>query len=381
MAPVKLGLLTPAASRLGGGVSSAVCLLANSLKATGEVEPIVFSTDDQFLDEDRHLFNEIEIVARPQYGPRSFRFSPSLGRAIQSRDIDVLHLHGIWTHTSAIGVSWARRTGKPYIVSPHGMLEPWIVSRGRMKKWLARIVYETRSLVRANVTHALTEAERSDISAFAPRASIRVIANGITVDRATRTRPRNQQRPFLLYLGRLHPKKNLESLLEAWTRAGSAARAAGYRLVIAGYGEDQYVDALTRKIEEANKSAPVEFVGPAYGTKKSGLLSEANYLVLPSFSEGLPMVVLEAWSHGTPSIMTEACNLPLGFERRAAVRTGVTPEEIELVLSSVFSDDSNWAERSRQAADLVVEEYSADSIARRWVDLYRELVVTPIKTN
>jgi poly(glycerol-phosphate) alpha-glucosyltransferase len=375
MAPLKIGLLTPAASRLGGGVSSAVCLLANSLKATGAVEPIVFSTDDQFLDEDRHLFGEIEIVARPQYGPRSFGFSPSLGRAIRSRDVDILHLHGIWTHTSVIGLSWAMHTGKPYIVSPHGMLEPWILSRGRMKKRLARITYETRSLARANVAHALTEAEKDNILAFAPGASIRTIANGITVDRASSARKRNGHNPFLLYLGRLHPKKNLEGLLEGWTRVGSAARTAGYRLVIAGYGEAEYVDALSRMIEVANRSAPVEFAGPAYGEKKLRLMSEADYLVLPSFSEGLPMVVLEAWSHGTPSIMTESCNLPQGFERGAALRIGVTPPEIETVLrDAILSNDAVWSERSRRASNLVVEEFGADAIARRWIDLYCELV-------
>ena len=251
-------------------------------------------------------------------GPAAFDYAPGLLPLIRAADLDILHLHGIWQYVSLCGAGWAEATKRPYVISPHGMLDPWITARGRWKKALARAFYERRSWRDASLFHALTEAEAQDIAreSGADKPRIAVVPNYVAAD----TAPSAPRTPLVLYVGRIHPKKNLDALIDGW----SAARAseAGYRLAIAGWGEPAHVAALQARLAALADPA-VAFLGPVYGEQKQKLLREARFMVLPSLSEGLPMAILEAWGTATPSLMSAACNLPEGFARGAALETGV----------------------------------------------------------
>jgi poly(glycerol-phosphate) alpha-glucosyltransferase len=269
---LKIGLLTARGSRHGGGVATVVRSLAVSLKKSGIVEPVVFTLSDDLIEEEREEYEGVELIVCPQIGPRSFGFSASLMSTIAARDIDVLHLHGIWMHTSLVGYRWAQQTGKPYIISPHGMLEPWIRQHGRMKKVLAETIYERRSHERADLVQALTVAEQRDILSFLPTARAQVIPNGVQLDVDVAGKPeRAVAAPYVLYLGRLHEKKNLDGLLDGWLKSRDVVRSHNARLVIAGYGEDQYVERLSARVDEINADVPVEFVGSVFGEKKKML--------------------------------------------------------------------------------------------------------------
>ena len=99
-------------------------------------------------------------------------------------------------------------------------------------------------------------------------------------------------------------------------------------------------------------------------------------MILPTFSEGLPMVILEAWAAGTPVIMSEACNLPEGFAANAAMACATTPDGIALALENGFSlDEAAWLAMARAAQGLAKERFSAASVARRWERAYTSLLV------
>ena len=313
---LRVGLLSSWASRLGGGVFEAVRQQALALDAAEGVEVRVFALADQRTGDDRLHWRPVPVSTRPQYGPRAFGYAPGLASDLLAADLDVLHLHGIWMYPSHAAATWAARTGRPYVISPHGMLEPWIVNRGRWKKSIARAGYEERSWRRARLFHALTAAEAADIAEMtagvAPGIDIVTVPNGVAVP-SLRDRHLDGP-PTVLYLGRIHPKKNLDALIAGWARG---ARPAGSRLVIAGWGETEHVAELETRLAAAADPS-IAFVGPAHGPEKAALLDAARFLVLPSLSEGLPMTVLEAWAAGTPTLMTAACNLSHGFAAGAA---------------------------------------------------------------
>ena len=376
---LRVGLLSTWASRLGGGVYEAMRQHALGLARDGRVEVRVFALDDPSFARDRAAWGSVEVTTRPQFGPRSFGYSPGLLEALLQAKLDCLHLHGIWMFPSIAGARWAAQTGRPYLVSPHGMLEPWILSRGRLKKAVARRAYEEKGWRAASLFHALTGAEARDIRAsLAPlglTTPITTLPNGVAVPLG-RGVPRPTP-PNVLYLGRIHPKKNIGALLDAW-RAQGCGRTA--RLTIAGWGDPADVAALEARLA-ADNDPSVAFVGPAFGDAKSSLLKAARFLVLPSFSEGLPMTVLEAWAHGTPSLMTAACNLPEGFSAGAALEISPDAAELGPVLARALAlDDDSWDRMSRAAHGLVRSGFDADSVTARWVETYAGLVGRTLTT-
>jgi poly(glycerol-phosphate) alpha-glucosyltransferase len=123
----------------------------------------VIALEDAFSGEDRAGLGATPLLTAPVIGPKWFGFAPQLRHLLSRADPDVVHLHDIWMYPSRAASHWARVNRRPYMVSPHGMLDPWITSRGRWKKALARRAYERRSWAIASVLHALTKDEATDI--------------------------------------------------------------------------------------------------------------------------------------------------------------------------------------------------------------------------
>lgn len=363
LAGKRIGLLTAYATSRNGGVAEAVAAQARMLGGLG-AEPVVFALAD---DTGSPLAGAPTVVART-LGPAAIGYAPAQRRQLLDAGLDLLHLHGIWMHPSRAGLQWARATRRPYVISPHGMLDPWIVGRGRLKKALARAVYERRGWANAAALHALTESEARDIAREAGRCDALVIANPAPAARgnAAAARP-----PELVYLGRIHPKKNLAALIAAWTQARRPPQA---RLTIAGWGDDGDVAELRTRVA-AVADGSVSFVGSQFGGDKQRLLETARFLILPSFSEGLPMVVLEAWAAATPTLMSQACNLPAGFAAGAARDCGTDEAIIRQAIEAalVMSDDA-WRSMAEAALALAQGPFSPAAIAAQWESAYARLL-------
>ncbi|MDZ4307491.1 glycosyltransferase [Allopontixanthobacter sp.] len=366
-----IGLLTASASRSGGGVFEAVVQQARIIRSLGGAVS-VFALADQRSAEDAERFAPSQVHHLPMTGPAQIGFAPGLVSALLEADLDLLHLHGIWMYPSRAGSDWAQRTGRPYLVSPHGMLDPWITARGQAKKSLARIGYERASWRGATVMHALTEREAGDIAAESGRSDTIVIPNS----GPPAGEPRDAAGPaHFLYLGRIHPKKNIAALIDAWTMRAETLEAAGARLTIAGWGDQRDVDQLRSRVSGGPGS--IHFVGPKYGAEKAALMRDARFFVLPSQSEGLPMAVLEAWAAGTPALMSQECNLPAGFTSGAAIDCGLTAKTIATALDRALElPDSDWQTMSDAALELAGHMFSSEAAARQWGEAYRGLAHT-----
>ncbi len=363
---LRIGLLTASASRAGGGVFEAVVAQALMIETLGGVAH-VFALADQDGARDAERFGQQAVFHANVIGPRQIGFAPQLLPKMLAANLDCLHLHGIWMYPSRAGMLWAKRTGRPYFISPHGMLDPWITARGRRKKALARAGYERAGWAAATALHALTAREADDIAREAGRNDSVVIANAGPAARAAEGPPRP---PVVAYLGRIHPKKNLLALVEAWPVA-SLPQAA--RLQIAGWGDQADVAMLCHAVDRAGPS--VEFLGPVYGEQKQALLREARFTVLPSLSEGLPMAVLESWAAATPTVMTAHCNLGEGFAAGAALECGTSVEAIAGALGKALAlDHAQWRQMAGAANQLATTRFSESVIAATWAKVYSEAI-------
>ena len=362
LAGLRIGLLTASASRAGGGVFEAVATQAGLIRSLGGEAP-VFALEDPYSREDAGRFAPGSLHCSAIRGPRQIGYAPGLIRDLLAANLDCLHLHGIWMYPSLAGAQWARRSGRPYLVSPHGMLDPWITARGRWKKALAKAGYERGSWRAATALHALTMRETQDISRESGRGDSLIIPNAGPACSPWSAAPRPAE---IAFIGRIHPKKNLLALIEGWA---AASLPVGSRLTLAGWGDPGDIAQLEAAVIAAGPS--IEFIGPIYGNAKQALLERARFTILPSLSEGLPMAVLEGWAAGTPAIMSAQCNLPEGFAAGAALECGWTAGEIAAVLEQALAlDPPGWAAMAAAAKGLAAGQFSAAAIASRWADAY-----------
>lgn len=321
---MKVGVLTASMSRQAGGLFWSVRELARSTQAAGcDVEVFAVQDGDSALD--LPLWEGVELQVLEKRGPVAFGFMPGLSKVLEASNPDVLHTHGIWMYPSLAALLWSKRTGRPYLISPRGMLDPWAVRNSGWKKRLVGWWYEHEHLRGAHCIHALCTSEAEAIRAFGLRNPICVIPNGIDLTAAARRtdQPHGLGMPegtrVLLYIGRLHPKKNLLALIDAWSLAASRGGLGhDWHLIIAGWDQGDYEEALKARVDTLGLQSRIRFPGPLFDADKDAALRDADAFVLPSLSEGLPMAVLEAWAYGLPVLMTPQCNLPEGIALGAA---------------------------------------------------------------
>ena len=143
--------------------------------------------------------------------------------------------------------------------------------------------------------------------------------------------------------------------------------------MIAGWGEDTDVKALKAQLAQAPSSA--EFIGPVYGEAKTDLLGSARFIALPSLSEGLPMVVLEAWASGVPALMSQHCHLPEGFAAAAAIDCGTSVDAVGGALRSALAiPEAQWLEMAGAASGLAATDFAPPTIAAQWGRRYARLM-------
>jgi poly(glycerol-phosphate) alpha-glucosyltransferase len=371
---MNIGILTPSLTYRGGGIASAVQGLARALSASSATIPSVFGIERAGGDA---AWPGARLC--PPFGPAAFGYSPSLLKALRAANLDLLHVLGLWMYPSVAAPCWSRRERKPYIVSPQGMLDPWALRNSAWKKRMAARFYERRHLEGAACLHALNPAEAGAIRAFGLRNPVCVIPNGVDLPAGPAPEPPDWARQsapdtrVLLFLGRLHPKKGLWALLRAW--ASARIWTSSWRLAVAGWGRNGHAAELARLCRTLRIEESVSFLGPQFGVQKLASYAAARAFILPSLSEGLPVAVLEAWSHRLPVLMTAQCNLPEGFEAGAALPIEPAAESIAAGLRTLASlSDSALAEIGLRGRRLVERKFTWSAVAAQLRAVYNAYV-------
>lgn len=374
--PIRVGMVLGSIATRSGGVSEAVRFLSLALNRLPTVAVEIFSIEDPRSE--AHVFDTLPVHLVRIRGPASFGYAPDLVATLLSRNMDLLHVHGLWMYLSVAARKWARVTGRPYIVSPHGMLDPWALSNNGLKKWLARLLYEDAHLREATYLHALCAQEMDAITAAGIHTPVIVLPNGVEASAAPATPPpwRASLPPdarILLFLGRVTPKKRVLELVQAFCLTGKAAK--NWHLVVVGPADAQYRTELDAAVSSVPSCDNVHLVGPAYGEERAAAYAAAHAFILPSLSEGLPMAALEAFAFGLPALLTPQCNLPESLDAGAAFAIGTEPGAIAEGLLRLFSmaEDERML-MGQRARRLAAEKFNWDTIATEMAELYRRLV-------
>ena len=373
----RVALALPTISPLGGGVAEAARLHVKALAAAGFDEISVHTLDSRMEKVDPKQWEAAKLHQHAVIGPMSYSLAPGMISSLMKARPDIVHVHGVWQFQCAAVHAWSTMTGKPYVVSPHGMLEPWIRARSPGLKKAVSALYQDRFLCKAGGFHLLTEKEGSDVAEFLSGQPAPIIPNfaepfASDGEKPGWWKPGHEGRAVYLFLGRLHEKKGVMELMDAWARlsAEDADFRDGSVLVFCGWN-DGIEGFETRVADLGAKFGNVVFAGPQYGPDKNRSMGAAKFFLLPSKSEGLPMAILEAWAAGVPAIMSPECNLDIGFGRGAAFRTGFTAETIYPSLKAAHGlPDDAWRLASSEAKALVAERYSEESVRAGLLSLY-----------
>lgn len=364
MRQMKIVHYIPSLDRTSGGTAAYMAQLARELGRLAELHVVTHRSPQPLALEH----------AATHYVSSSLRG----GMAREWRQVlvavrpDVVHVNGCWLPQCALAQELARRAGYATVLTPHGMLEPWIVRRHYWTRKLPALwLYQRRAVRTADCLHATAPAERDNLLRLGYNANIAVIPNGIDVENV-RMKTSWQRSGNLLFLSRIHRKKGLELLLEALSGAGPAL--SGYRLTIAGEGEAAYVGELRRMVRRLGLDGAVRFVGGVYGEAKWDLLRRADLFVLPTYSENFGIVVAEALACGTPVLTTTGTPWEELGSRRCGWWTACRADSLRTALAEFAAlPQSGLAEMGRGGRRLVEERYSAQAMAARMLGLYLRL--------
>jgi len=326
----------------------------------------------------------VETVCFPLTCCRRWAYSRALGRALKerAREFDIVHIHSVWMYPTAAAAYTCLREDVLYIVRPLGSYEPWCLRRNPLIKRAYAAVLERRLLNRAAAIHVLTSAEATQVRNFGIIAPMVVIPNGADPNVRVGTQEVHAFRERLglaegqqvvLFLSRIHPKKGLLHLMDAW--AGLRRDFPDWLLIVAGPDQNGHraeVEHLARDLELHNA---VLFTGPLYGDDKLAALAAADFFVLPSFSEGFSMAVLEAMACGLPVLITPGCNFPEVAERGAGVVVEPTAEATERGLRQLMAlTDSERRAMGQRGRQLIEEKYTWDKVAKQMIQVYEWLL-------
>jgi glycosyltransferase involved in cell wall biosynthesis len=354
---VRLALLTGELSASAGGIAYSVPAFARALDKGPGIETHVIGTLDPDAPDAWRGWGP-SVHPHRQWGPRSFHFAPGSGRTLAQ---------GLWMHQSLVNLRHHRRTRRPYLVTPHGMLDPWAVRHAGWKKRLVGWWFEDEHLRRASCLRATAPMEAGHFRAYGLRNPIAVVPSGIDLPPLL---PRQSvaDRKRLLFLSRLHPKKGIEYLLRAWARL--PRHHADWELVIAGPDEIGHRAGM-QHLAESVGLADVVWHEPVQGVAKSALYRSADLFVLPTHAENFGLVVAEALAHELPAVTTT--NAPWdGLERH---RCGWWIELSDDALAAALDDAMSLAESDRRAMGergraWMARDFAWPAIARQMHEVY-----------
>jgi glycosyltransferase involved in cell wall biosynthesis len=355
--------------------------LGQELAANSTSNVQVFAPTDAFAADDLPLWTPVPVRLSEVRGPRQFAFAPALRSSLWDFNPDVVHTHGLWTYLSLLAHGWQSSTGRPVVVSSQGMLDPWALSHSRLKKRIAWVLYEHRHLRNASCLHAVAEAEVNAFRSCGLGNPICVIPNAVDLppDSAggeaepwlAQVSPGSK---ILLFLGRIHPKKGLSPLLQGWAairESADGAKGNEWHLVVAGWDQGGHEAGLKAQAEALGIADSVSFIGPLFGEARNVAYRHADAFVLPSHGEGLPLTVLEAWSHKLPVIMTSQCNIPEGFRADAAIPAEPNRDSLAQAMSVLFAmPDAARDAMGRRGFDLVSQEFTWKKAAAEMKSVY-----------
>lgn len=313
-------------------------------------------------------------------------FSFPMARALKDRvpNADLVLIHSLYQFTSTAAAHYCRKFQVSYVLRPHGILDPTLARRRRwFLKWAYIQLFEKRNLNYAAATQYSSRMEEDLARQFmAVKSPNLLIPEGICLDPFSKLPPRGTYRSkypemagktLILHLGRIHQKKGLELLVEAFSRV--AGSRDDVHLVLAGSGDEDYVMRIAGMLRDLGASDRATITGQLDDDEKLAVLRDADIFVLPSYGENFGISVVEAMACGLPVLISDKIGIWREIaEAEAGIVTACQPEEIVDAMERLLDDPGLRLTLGRNGKALVDAQFSRERMAERMEAAYRALI-------
>ncbi|TCN14062.1 glycosyltransferase involved in cell wall biosynthesis [Bacillus sp. BK006] len=354
-----------------GGPSQAIVGMTESLSNLSH-EVTIFTTNqdgDGVLDvstKEPIQRNGVTIryfsIQTPRFFGTSFPMLRELKREI--RKFDIVHIHSLYLFHGAVAAYYCRKYNIPYIVRPHGTLDPFLYKRHRGRKAILEFLFENKNLNHAAALHYTTEEEWELAKEFINNPNGFVVPNGINLENYYSPKsldefydkyPEIKDKKVVLFFSRLNFKKGLDLLIDSFTQV--AKQKEDVHLMIVGPDNEGYGAQVKEWIKENNIDNKVTFTGMLTGEEKLQALSVAEMFVLPSYSENFGISVIEAMIMGLPVIISNKVNIYRELLKcDAGEVVNCNSEELTRSILKLL-DDTTYAQKLASNGEKMVKEY------------------------
>ena len=383
-----LHVMPTMSARYGGPVRA--CLdMAKALAGRGHEVEIYTSNYDgfgHFEDVPLGLATGLEGIQTYYFGVRGaryFRFSPGFARAVAANvhRFDLVNIHSLYFFTTLVAGYYCARQGVPFVLRPHGSLDPYIYRRHRARKAAIEIVQD-RILKRAAAIHYTTDDEMESSAPFGLGRPGLVLPLGLYLDdyrplppagAFRRRHPQLQDRPMVLFFGRINFKKGLDLLAEAFGKI--ARQGIDAQLVIAGPDNEGYRARVEGWLREYGVLDRTTFTGMLEGREKLAVLRDADLFVLPSYSENFGVAVIEAMACGVPVVISDRVGVWRQVVASGAGRVcACDADDLAAVITEMLADPEQRRRCGQCGIEAVSSTFSWDQIGAELERAYEALI-------
>lgn len=348
-------------STASGGLRTVVKNLDESLNKNGKASFIISAASD----EDDQIYKRVDTDKPWRY---SKEWETTIKTIFKEEKIEIIHIHGVWMFPQYIAAKYAIKNKIPFVVTPHGMYEPWLWTQSRVKKKVYFELFTKSKFSKATVIHAITEEEKENLELLFPGVEVKIIPN--LIHKKQYHIYDGTQEKYVLFVGRIDQKKGIDILIKAFAKLNPK----DVKLKIAGK-LNTYKLELDELVQSLGIQDKVEFLGMIKDKVKEDIYKNAFIFVAPSHSEVIGMVNLEAAIYGVPVITT----FQTGLKKEWSYYGGklINPLEEELYKALEVFVNMNVVERNekgKQLYEFVFNEYCWDSKFNDWKVLYKKLI-------
>ncbi|MBF6571138.1 MAG: glycosyltransferase [Candidatus Binataceae bacterium] len=377
-----------------GGAATACTALCRELARQGHDVTIYTTFLRGRRDNWRHYAGDLRRLTVRAFPvlPNTYDISLALYRALAEsvRTTDVVHIHGIYRFNFIAGVRWSRHYQVPYVVKPHGSLDPFLYRVRRWRKWPLEKLVVASALAHAGAVQFTAEEEmllaastglfRADNQK--PVFNAVVVPEGVDLNDSSpqpvgpdfaQLFPQAAGKRVILFLGRINFKKGLDILAKAY---GIVRRVLpDTHLVIAGPDNEGYEATLRRCLAIEGVAPHVTFTGMLTGAAKIAAFKAASVFVLPSYTENFGLVLCEAMQHSLPVVVSNKVNI---WREIAAADAGIVvecaPSQVAAAILKLLEKPELAQAMGERGASLVREQYRIESVAQDMLEVYQRLI-------
>ncbi|MDN3664914.1 glycosyltransferase [Algibacter miyuki] len=348
-----------------GGLRTVVKDLNEHLNELENIESFILSSQEENGD-------GIYLVDDAKNKPwvYSKNWSLKINDIVLKNSINLIHIHGVWMFPQYIAAKYAFKNNISYVISPHGMFEPWLWTKGKYKKKIYFNLLTKKLYTNSNRIHAITFDEQQNLTKLFPKSKFVEIPNLVDFEKEDNLEERDSNEKYILFLGRLHEKKGIDLLISCFAEL----KTDNIVLKIVG-SFNEYKLELDQLVNKYGIQEKVQFLGLIKGEEKKKIFRNAFVFIAPSYSEVVGMVNLEAAMEKTPVITTFQTGLNKAWNENGGLLINPNKSELKIALNKVLNwSDGERNKRGRLLFDFVKKHYSWSLRMKDWVEIYHRMI-------